>query len=183
MTDDDMNYRDDYLKIIKKAFQEIPEADVIIFNINTSGSKDRRRKNNKIKRVRYHNFMNYGAARIVFKRESILKHNIWFTTMFGGGSKYSSGEDTVFIKDCLDSKLKVFTYPKVIATVDQSSSTWFNGYSEKYYYDKGALLKVLFSRMYPFFALYLSIRLKSKIGFCRRYRNMIRGAREYEKDN
>lgn len=65
--------------------------------------------------------------------------DLTFHRQFGGGTPYSRGEDSLFIADLLKNRLKVYTYPAVIATVDQTKSTWFKGYTEKYFYDKGAL--------------------------------------------
>ena len=94
IADDDIVYNAGYTNTVQEAFKSIPSADMIIFNIETLGGNIGRRQNSKIKRVRNYNFMNYGAARIAFKRESVLKKNIWFSHLFGGGAVYSSGEDT-----------------------------------------------------------------------------------------
>ena len=62
-----------------------------------------------------------------------------FSLLSGGGAKYSAGEDTTFIQDCLKAGLRVYKSPKLIADVKQDGSSWFNGYTAKYYKDKGAL--------------------------------------------
>lgn len=99
LSDDDMRYKDGYIDIIKNAFEKLPDADVIIFNIETIGDRDgvsNRRINKKIKKINFLNFMNYGAARLAFKLDSIKKNNIYFSTMFGGGARYSSGKIRCF---------------------------------------------------------------------------------------
>lgn len=45
----------------------------------------------------------------------------------------------MFIWDMLKKGMKIYTYPVVIAEVDQTTSSWFRGYNCKYFYDKGAL--------------------------------------------
>ena len=59
--------------------------------------------------------------------------------MFGPGGIYSHGEDTLFIVDSLKKGLKVYGVNVLIGSASNSSSTWFNGYDEKYFFDKGAL--------------------------------------------
>ncbi len=143
MADDDMIYVNSYDKIIEDAFHKLPNADCIIFNIKTIGAKTGRRKNTKIKRVHFYNALNYGAARIAVKRKSIVREGITFNTNFGGGCRYSAGEDVLFVTDMLKRGLKLYTYPKVIGAVDQSTSTWFEGFNEKFFYDKGALMSMV----------------------------------------
>lgn len=160
--DDDMHYTDDYPEILAQAFNELPNADVIIFNIDTEGKTVKRRKNSKIKPVKIFNFQNYGTARIAFRRESIIRANIWFSLLFGGGSRYSSGEDSLFLRDALRKKIKIFTYPATIGTVDQTTSTWFVGYNEKYFFDKGAVLQAMFPILKNALAkFYFPLRLKT----------------------
>ncbi|MGV1039051.1 glycosyltransferase family A protein [Clostridium perfringens] len=48
-SDDDMVYFDNYKDNIIKAFEELPDADIIIFNIGSIGEKSTRRINKKIK--------------------------------------------------------------------------------------------------------------------------------------
>lgn len=141
--DEDMVFVDDYKKIIEQAFNQIPDADAIIFNIKTIGLDIGRRENKKIKRIRFYNSLNYGAARLSVKSDSLKRENICFHTCFGGGTRYGSGEDTLFITDMLKHKLKIYVYPACIAEVNQESSTWFKGYDEKYFHDKGALFAAI----------------------------------------
>lgn len=141
--DDDMVYQDGYESMIRKAYEELPDADGIIFNIEMSGSQMGRRQNSKIKRVRFYNALNYGAARLSARTTALKREHITFSTCFGGGTMYSSGEDTLFIVDMLKHGMKLYTYPAVIATVDQTTSTWFKGYTPRYYHDKGALYRAI----------------------------------------
>lgn len=182
LSDDDMEYKSDYLEIIKSAFTKLKKADIIIFNIKTTGNSTiKRRINHRIKRINYLNFMNYGAARIVFKRNSVIKNNIWFSELFGGGSIYSSGEDTLFLADALRKRLKIYAFPAEIATVNQQKSTWFCGYNEKYFYDKGALIGQVFPGLkYLFIFLYYPCRFKSNIHYTAKVRCLYWGMRNYK---
>lgn len=153
-SDDDLQYVDDYAQIVEKAFEEIPKADCIIFNIEVVGSAINRRRNGKIKRVRWYNALNYGAPRIAVKRSSVSRENIMFNRNFGGGTPFSCGEDTLYIVSMLKSKLRLYVYPQTIAVSDQTNSTWFRGFNEKFYYDKG----VLFASVSKLFAKFLCLQ-------------------------
>lgn len=144
LADDDMIFDKDYEKTVIDAFNKIPDADILIFNLDTVGIITReRRTNTRIFKVNRFNVMNYGAGRIVFRLKSIQKANLFFSLLFGGGCPYSSGEDTLFLMDAIKNKLKIYTYPERIATVTQNQSSWFNGYNDKYLSDKGALYSSL----------------------------------------
>lgn len=179
--DDDVEYVDDLEDIVVSSFANYKKADILIFNIITIGSDViKRRMNKKCKRVTTRNYMNYGAVRIACRSESIKKKNIWFSELFGGGAKYSSGEDTIFLADCLKSKLKIYTVPIVIGRVDQSKSTWFNGYHDQYFIDKGALMGCIYPKNYRIFCLYFALKLRTKErGIRKTYSLMVKGAKEY----
>lgn len=142
IADDDMVYRPDYEDIELTAFAKLPDADAIIFNVEVIGRQGDR-INRKIERVHFYNALNYGAQRIALRRKSILKSNIYFNQCFGGGTIYSAGEDTLYVVEMLKKGLKIYTYPETIASVDQTTSTWFHGYNNKYFYDKGVLYKAI----------------------------------------
>ncbi|MGK9181275.1 glycosyltransferase family 2 protein [Priestia filamentosa] len=163
MADDDVIYFDDYEDIIKRAFANNPEADMIVFNLPAENeSRDGNSDNEREYRVNYMNFMRYGTIRLAFKRESILKSNIYFSLLFGGGAKYGSGEDTLFIYNCLRKGLKIYTCPMQIGIVKQESSSWFQGYNEKYFYDKGVLYNHI-SRKFSYLLIFQFILRKYKL--------------------
>lgn len=139
LADDDIVYMDNYKDVVKKAFEKYEDADVIIFNI-FENPVTRYVVKNKF-RVRWYNFMRFGAVRIAFRRKSIIKKNIFFNLQFGGGCKYGSGEDTIFLHDCLKNNLKIVAVEDYILTLKSDrESTWFTGFNNKYYFDKGALI-------------------------------------------
>lgn len=181
--DDDVQYVDDLEDIIVSSFEKNKKADLLIFNIITVGSDlIKRRINKSSKRVTTFNYMNYGSVRIACRTESIKKKNIWFSDMFGSGAKYSSGEDTIFLADCLKNKLKIYTAPIIIGTVDQSKSTWFNGYTEKYFFDKGAVMGCIYPINYRLFCLYFALKMRTKErGFKKTYDILIKGAKNFLK--
>lgn len=140
LCDDDVIYYDNYNEAILKAFNELKEADIIVFDTEMKNYNGLlREKIKKIKKAPTHK--NYGSVRIAFRKESFYKKNLWFNLNFGAGSKYSSGEESLLLREANKKKLKIYEYPATIAQVDYSDSTWFTGYNEKFFKDKGAWLK------------------------------------------
>ncbi len=143
LSDDDLQYVDGYAQLVEKAFAELPDADGIIFNLQTFGDDANRRVNQGIRRIRFYNCLNYGAPRLAFRRVSVLRENIMFHRSFGGGTPFSCGEDSLFIWSMIRKKMKLYTYPVKIADVDQTTSTWFQGYTKKFLYDTGLHYRAL----------------------------------------
>ena len=154
IADEDVTYNDGYEKIILDAFNENKKADMILFNLESRNNDRPLYKISKKRRINRFNSMKYGAVRIALKLDKIRSANISFSLLFGGGAKYGSGEDSLFIRDCLKKGLKIYTCPKSIGKVEQGHSTWFQGYNEKFFIDKGAL----YYCMSPKFALLLAIQ-------------------------
>lgn len=139
--DDDMFYYDDYAEQVIRAFKELPEADVIVFarDFSKNGEIFDRSRHGKGPLPQWKSWR-YGTCALAARRESLLRGNVWFSLLFGGGCPYSSGEDSLFINDCYKSGLKVYTHPYVLCCCKKDGSTWFEGYTEKYFIDKGCWL-------------------------------------------
>lgn len=183
-SDEDMIYVDDYEKIVTDAFKAKPDADMIAFNLNyfnrfTKGKK----AGTKFKRVHLLNSMRYGTARIAIKRSSLEKSCLAFSTLYGGGAKYSSGEDSLFIRDAFRKKLKMYYCPVVIADVKQEESSWFTGYHEKYFKDKGVLIANAFpflKHVLIYYYSYKMSKLTKEFGFKKVCALMREGFKEYK---
>lgn len=182
--DADMIFQDNYATIIQNAFEKLPDADAIIFNIESIGADTKRRVNHRVKRVRWYNALNYGAARISVRALPIRRENILFHICFGGGTRYNAGEDVLFVVDMLKHGLRLYTYPMCIAQVDQTTSTWFNGYDEKFFHDKGVLFAAI-SRIWhtplciQFLLRHRNTYKNSGISAMRAYQLMKEGAESY----
>jgi len=137
--DDDVVYEDDYKEKIIKAFEENPKADIIVFNVTSTNTERPEYIISKYRRVRFYNCMRYGTFRIAARVDRIKSSNTYFSLLFGGGAKYGSGEDTLFLTESLKKGLRIYASPTQIGTVTHSDSTWFKGYTEKFFKDKGAL--------------------------------------------
>ncbi|EHK2400590.1 glycosyltransferase family 2 protein [Clostridium perfringens] len=163
LCDDDVVYVDNYVDIVKRAFEEVDDADVIVFNINRVNTKVRNQEKvfRKIKKIPKHK--TYGSVHIAFKKESIISKNISFNVLFGTGSgKYSMAEDSLFFRKIHENRLKAYVYPAVIANVSFENSSWFKGYNEKYFYDIGAFLSEAYPKTKHILKWYYPIRLKKQ---------------------
>ena len=140
--DDDMQYEANAMEIVNRAFQKFPKAEMILFGIkyakNGVAFKSRLPKT---ERLSFFRALRYGTCAIAVRRDAVLKYNLHFTELFGGGCLYSYGEDTDFIVQCYRKRVKIYAYGEIIATTNKDTSTCYTGYGEKYYFDKGALAR------------------------------------------
>ena len=181
LCDDDVVYTDTYEKDIINEFKNNKNADIIIFNIYNTNRKYR--INKKSKRLHFYNILNYTSCRIAFRNKSIK--DIRFNTLFGSGSKYTSGEDSLFLTDCLNKGLKVYSSSIFIGKVDQKESKWFKGYNEKYFYDKGALFTAINKNIIHILMLQYLIRhpeVLKEYNIFQAYSFMLKGSKEYLND-
>ena len=157
-SDDDLVYFDGLESAVISEFKANGNADIIIFHLE---SNDKRRQLKKYKKTRKaYRFERHpwGAVRIAAKLSSIKKANLWFSSLFGGGSKYLSGEDSMWIDEAYRAGLAVHVSDITIGKVDMGTSTWFSGYNEQYFYSKGALFKANNPKAYLLWILYFAIR-------------------------
>lgn len=179
-SDDDVVYNDDMEEAVLAAFRENPRADVLIFGMDmVKGGKITERRSGKKRRLRVWNAMRFGTYRIAARRGALLRENIFFHQQFGGGCPFSAGEDSLFLKACFDRGLKVYAHDYVLGRCRKDSSSWFVGYNEKYFYDKGVLVRRLFPRMYGLMGAYFALRFKRKtdIGPAKRLKLVYAGIR------
>ena len=159
LADDDMIFSDAYENTVREWFEKIPEADMLIFNLE--GGKKRFR-HTKVTRIHLGNYGKFGAARLAFRREALQFSGVMFHTMLGGGCKYSCGEDTLFLRDCLKKGLKIYGVPASIAGIQDETSSWFRGYTDKYFFDKGVLYYLLNRRLCRLHAVVHCLRYRKK---------------------
>lgn len=181
--DDDIRYAGDYARLVEDEFRRHPRADAILFNFNFSDDGLRSEYvNRRFRRVRIFNCLRYGAVRIAVKRKPLQKRGIMFSTLFGGGTRHGSGEDSLFIVECLRKGLKIYASPRVLGEADHAQSTWFSGYTEKYFLDKGALFACISDRLAGLLCLQYCLRHHEcfqSIPRNRAFALMLRGVREF----
>lgn len=163
--DDDIEYVDGYAENVVKAFLKYNEADIICFNINLINSNKNtggHRNNTRNRKLHFYNSMRYGATVIAARRKVLLRERISFSLLFGGGAEFNSGEDSLFIKDCHNSMLKVYSNVFCLGDVDDSSSSWYKGIDDKFFEDRGRVYASAFPRIYWLIFAYYSFKLSKK---------------------
>ncbi len=144
--DEDIIYDKGYEEKVLQGFQDHPEADMLLFNVKAMAGRETYHTEN-YGRVHWYNSGRYPTYSFAVKRELVVKHNITFSLLFGGGAKYSNGEDSLFLKDCLKAGLKVYCIPVTLGHEMERESTWFTGYNEKFFYDRGVLYHHLYGKL------------------------------------
>ena len=139
-------YEDGYETAILAEFEKNPQADMIIFNIEVEESR-RTYHITERKRVHWYNCGRYGAVSFAVRRDSLLASRSTFSLLFGGGAKYSNGEDSLFLTEFIQKGYKVYTAPVTIGREEAGDSTWFHGYNEKFFHDRGVLYHYLYGRL------------------------------------
>lgn len=158
IADDDMRFDEGYREVVLDTFNRNPKADVVIFNV-----KEQVIRRKVTSREHFTRKCGYGAARLAFRREAIHRNGISFNVCFGGGAKFSSGEDVLFLSECNRKGLKVLAVPRSIAELTENRpSTWFQGYNDKFFFDQGILLKAMGRRWRRLIAV------KAAYGFSRK---------------
>ncbi len=145
-SDSDIVYEPGYEAMIVKEFEDNPDADMILFQVEVEAE----RKTYDIverKRVHWYNCGRYGAVSFAIRREALISSGVRFSLLFGGGAQYSAGEDSLFLKDFMDKGYKVYTAPVVIGREVAGESSWFAGYNEKFFVDRGVLYHYLYGKL------------------------------------
>lgn len=163
IADDDMVFSDTYEEDILNEFEKHPEADAIVFNVDSTVKSREARRIESFARVGLMESREYGSVHIAFRRKAVQSRNVYFNILFGSGAVYSCGEDTIFLKDLLTKGLKLYKSPINIGIVDMSESSWFKGYDEKYFFNKGALIAYMYPVVSNLLILIQSFRNAKKL--------------------
>lgn len=152
--DDDEIFNEGYEKAVSSAYDALPDADIIIFDM-----VDRPLKwGNSIKRLGYIDLMSVSSWQITFRREKLLASGVLFDENMGAGSGNGAEEEFRFLTQCRKAKLRIYHYPFRLASVAQTQSTWFNGFDEEFFVNRGNTtryimglpLSVLYAAYYAF---------------------------------
>lgn len=151
-SDEDIVYEDGYAEKIVAEFEKHPSADILLFNMDVA--EDRATYHTEAETtVKWYNCGRYPTYSFAIRREKLHRYNITFSLLFGGGAKYSNGEDSIFIRDCLKKGMKAVAVPVTIGKEVPRPSTWFDGYTEKFFFDRGVLYQYLYGKMALPFAI------------------------------
>jgi glycosyltransferase involved in cell wall biosynthesis len=183
IADDDLIYEDNYKKIIIDAYKKYPEASIIAFEVPSTNST-RPTSSLKEGRIDFLHTLRVSSFQITFKRNSMIDHSLFFNELFGAGSKYTCGEEHIFLAEALKKGLEIRFVKKKIATVNHNESTWYNGFDENLFRTKGAMFYEMSRSLSYLLVLQFAIRkrnlYKENINVLQATKHMLFGLKEYK---
>lgn len=177
-SDDDVVFEDNAPEVITDFFSNETKYNLATFNFESLNPKRPEKITKRNHTLFFWNCLGYGAFRIAVDREHLLKNNVFFSLLFGGGAIYQAGEDNLFITQCLRRGMKGVASNKKLGTVAQKNSTWFKGYNSEYYFDRGALFAAMYGRISYVVLLLFECKHFSK-SFFSSYSMGVKGIRSY----
>lgn len=150
--DEDIVYVKGYEAQVEAEFAAHPEADGIMFQVEVTPER-KTYQNDEWGKVTLWNCGRYPAYSMSFRREKLQKTGVKFSLLFGGGAPYSNGEDSLFIRQVLKAGMKIYKSPVCIGKEIPRPSTWFTGYHEKFFFDRGVLYYFLYGAAAPIWGL------------------------------
>ncbi len=144
--DDDIIYDDGYSERIIAEFDAHPEADILLFNVKAQEGRETY-WNEDFSRVSWRNYGRYPAYAICARRERLIKSGVRYSLLFGGGAPYMNGEDSLFLHDALKASLAIYRTSVALGSEKKGESTWFKGYTDKFYFDRGVLYHFLYGKL------------------------------------
>lgn len=155
LCDDDEVFVQDYAEKILNAYETLPQADVIIFKmVNRPPSFEE-----KVTRLKFPQTMKVSSWQISFRRQRLLDTAVRFDELLGAGTGNGAEEELKFLLDCEKAGLKIYYVPEEIASVGQEASTWFSGFTETFFENRGATTRyILGLGMASVYAVYYAVR-------------------------
>lgn len=156
--DDDEVFVPGYEEKILQAYRDNPQADVIIFKmVNRPPSFD-----DRTMRLRFPQTMKVSSWQISFRRERLLASGVRFDELLGAGTGNGAEEELKFLLDCQRAGLVIYYVPTEIASVAQTESTWFGGFTETFFENRGATTRyILGPGLASLYALYYVVCKKA----------------------
>ena len=159
LCDDDEVFILDYEQKIKDAYASLPQADVIIFKMVNYPCPFP----NKVTKIHFPYTMNVSSWQISFRRMRLKEQGVAFDELLGAGSGNGAEEELKFLTDCEKAKLQIYYVPIAIASVAQSESTWFAGFTEEFFVNRGATTRYILGMPLAFlYAVYYVVKKREK---------------------
>ena len=132
--DDDEVLADNYPIIIKNAYNNLPQVDIIAFNIKYSSERYAYKKPyKKNARLHFKDILKVSSFQITFKAQRVLSNQIKFDIRMGSGTGNGGGEENKFLLDCRKKGLSIWCNPEELASINNGDSQWFKGYNKDYF--------------------------------------------------
>jgi len=119
--DDDIEYKVGFYELVLKEFSKDKNADVITFMLEDDNGNLFKDYSNITKHNK-RSIREVNSVVIAFKRDVIIKNNIKFDPLFGLGGTFRTGDEYIFLRNCLNKNLNLRFCRKVILKHDSLSS-------------------------------------------------------------
>lgn len=139
--DDDLVYLDGYQERICKAYQEHPDADIIVFSFTQSLTENTRRQFPRAKKLNIFTISKVASVEMTFKTKSVSKAGLSFCPRLGLGAEFGSGEENAFLADALRAGLTIWYVPETICYLlpdPPERVKWQQGFDRDYFVKRGA---------------------------------------------
>lgn len=150
LADDDECFVDALEEILKKAYADCPDADIVVFKISNKVKK----LGCKVRRLRRLDLLRVCSVQISFRLSSV-KGIVSFDPKLGAGTGNGTSEENKFLLDCYKKKFKIYYVPVEIATLSESESSWYRGHDEEFFFNRGKTTRYIMG-LFPavLYALY-----------------------------
>jgi len=179
--DNDVLYEKDYEEKILSAFDRNPDSDILVFFIERpERHKPVFKEERRLDRL---HAMKIFSPEIAFRLSSVKRAGLKMDELFGAGAKYGMGEENIFLFDAVKAGLKTTYVPVRIAGTVENESSWFKGYTEEFFRNRGAGYYRMSPFLWPFLCLQFALRkrglYRDSMGFFGALRGMGKGKKEY----
>ena len=164
-SDNDLEFCEDYEKLVCEEFEAHPEAEAIKFFVrDLSNTKNEGRITDSFLKAKRRSVTGFGVVGLAVKRKVLLTKNLFFNETFGAGSENFCGEDTIFMQELIKKGVKFYLSPIEVAQMIPAESTWREGRTEKYFTVAGSVLAATYPRLATILALRSAYRFSKREG-------------------
>ncbi len=179
LCDNDVRYTDTAAEDIETAFMRNPDAGIIVFFI------ERPERHEPVydheKKMDHMHMMKIFSPEIAIRRS--FTGGLGFDTDFGAGAKYSMGEENIFLFEAARRGIRIIYEPVKIASLIPNESSWFRGYGQKFFSDRGAGYYAMSEKWWLLLSLQFLIRKRKlysrDISMTEAWKCMCSGKKEY----
>lgn len=187
VTDDDLEYRSDYLETIENAYRNFPDADIIVFRFTEDRQRETRARYKKPFRMNFFTISKASSVEITFRISKVREAELGFDPLLGVGSVFPTGEENAFLADALRAGLKIYHVPITICYTECSDAergTWVKQHDDKFFCSIGAAYYRIYGKLYPFMFVAYYFLKKKKIfqdaKFFHAFGCVLRGKKQYQ---
>jgi len=183
ISDDDIEFLPGAFEQIEQAFQSNPDQDILTFEMQLPNGQPRKHYPSHSYQHNKFSIGKVSSCEVAGKTRSLRLSKVQFDESFGLGAVYPTGEETIFLRDCLNSNLKIRFVPLTISMHPaESTGRQFSENSEK---ARGAVFCRLYGKLSYLigFAFYFRKRgaVQSTIGYKRALCAYLSGIEEFRK--